>query len=898
MSRLQHCVTLPIASAPENQLMSSQALALETLEQHTPMMQQFLRIKAQYPDTLVFYRMGDFYELFFDDAVKASRLLGITLTKRGSSNGEPISMAGVPYHAAEQYLARLLKVGESIAICEQIGDPATSKGPVERKVVRVVTPATVTDASLLPEAEDRKLLCVAPQISPDQAYAELAWITVSSGEVFVARVSKQFLIAEIITVAPAEILLPDNDWGRACLSQQQASDGSKQIVHFLPALNYATDPQAMPNNGGVELGQGEIAALTALIDYAKVVTGTGLAHLQPVIRHQASEYIEIDPVARVNLELLLPLKVNSGSSERMGSQDQSKDDCLLSVLDRCSTVAGTRLLRRWITRPLRSAQSALKRQSAVTHLLANDFEQTRKLLRQTIDYERIATRIALKNVRPKELAALRDSFAAVVEITPLAEELVAPIQWPDTLQAKLSSALQQEPATMVRDGGVFADGYDAELDELRSIDRDCGAYLAALETKEKERTGLANLKVGYNNVHGFYIEVTGAHKALSQTLPDDYRRRQTLKNAERYITPELKAFEDKALSAKDRALAREKLLFDELLEQLLAGVRAWQAIGAVLAELDVLASFAHRAHNLNWRAPEFCAQSGIEIRRGRHPVVERHVEQFVANDCVMTEQQRLVILTGPNMGGKSTFMRQVAIITLLAYIGSYVPTDYCRLGPIDRIFTRIGASDDLSGGRSTFMVEMTEAASILNNATEHSLVLMDEIGRGTSTYDGLALAQAIAQRLAAHNRSFCLFATHYFEITDLPRHVKGAINRHLSVKEHRGNIAFMHEVAEGPASKSYGVHVAKLAGLPALVIKQATQTLEMLEAKHAAQEKQFDLFSQPASETTDVQVTSTVDSELLSKLKLINPNDLNARQALDLVYELCAMAQVNGRERS
>jgi DNA mismatch repair protein MutS len=885
------------APVPEKQPMSSQALALETLEQHTPMMQQFLRIKAQYPNTLVFYRMGDFYELFFNDAVKASRLLGITLTKRGTSNGEPISMAGVPYHAAEQYLARLLKVGESIAICEQIGDPATSKGPVDRKVIRVVTPATVTDASLLPEAEDRKLLCVAPQISPDQAYAEIAWITVASGETLVARVSKQFLVAEIITVAPAEILLPDNDWGRACLGMQQAADSNKPIVHFLPAASYVTQPLAIPNSDGLELGQGEIAALTALLDYARSVTGTELAHLQPVIRHQASEFIEIDPVARVNLELLLPLKTTSGSNELAGSPDKSKDDCLLSVLDRCSTAAGTRLLRRWITRPLRSARSALKRQVAVTHLLANDFEQTRKLLRQTIDYERIATRIALKNVRPKELAALRDSFTAVIEIGPLAEQLVAPLQWPDELQLQLARALQQEPATMVRDGGVFADGYDSELDELRSIDRDCGAYLAALEAKEKERTGLANLKVGYNNVHGFYIEVTGAHKALSQTLPDDYRRRQTLKNAERYITPELKAFEDKALSAKDRALAREKLLFDELLEQLLVGVRAWQAIGAVLAELDVLTSFAHRAHHLNWRAPEFSAQPGIEIRRGRHPVVESHVEQFVANDCVMNEQQRLIILTGPNMGGKSTFMRQVAIITLLAYIGSYVPTDYCRLGPIDRIFTRIGASDDLSGGRSTFMVEMTEAASILNNATEHSLVLMDEIGRGTSTYDGLALAQAIAQRLAAHNRSFCLFATHYFEITDLPRHVKGAINRHLSVKEHRGNIAFMHEVAEGPASKSYGVHVAKLAGLPPSVIKQATQTLEMLEAKHAAQEKQFDLFAQAPAPlaTMAAQIEPAFDSELLSKLKQINPDDLNARQALDLVYELSAMVQLGGR---
>jgi DNA mismatch repair protein MutS len=864
-------------------------------DQHTPMMQQYLRIKSDYPSTLVFYRMGDFYELFFEDAVKAARLLGITLTKRGSSNGEPISMAGVPYHAADQYLAKLLKVGESIAICEQIGDPATSKGPVDRKVTRVVTPATVTDAQLLPEADDRKLMCIAPLLTPEQAYAELSWLTVANGEIVVARISHHVLWAEVATLAPAEILLPETDWGRQCQSALINMEGSKPLLRFEPAARFVAKLNKISSD--IETTEGEAQSLNVLLEYARHVTGSDLSHLQAIQRHHTSEFIEIDPVARANLELLSPIKANPANLDGLtvDGQKRLKADCLLAVLDRTCTAAGSRLLKRWLARPLRSAQSVQKRQFAVTQLLNRDFEAIRKLLKQTIDYERIATRIALRNVRPKELAALRDSHAFVLELAPLSTQLVAELQWPEALQKTLATALLAEPATMVRDGGVFAEGFDTELDELRSIDRDCGSFLAALELREKERTGLNNLKVGYNNVHGFYIEITGSQKLSSSTLPDDYRRRQTLKNAERYITPELKTFEDKALSAKDRALAREKWLFDQLLDNLAQGIKQWQILGASLAELDVLASFANRAYALNWRAPTFTQSNGIEIRKGRHPVVEANVEQFVANDCVLNEQQRLVILTGPNMGGKSTFMRQVAIITVLAYVGSYVPCDFCQLGPIDRIFTRVGASDDLAGGRSTFMVEMTEAATILNNATENSLVLMDEIGRGTSTYDGLALAQAIAQRLISHNRSFCLFATHYFEITELPRLLKGVINRHLSVKEHRGNIAFMHEVSEGPASKSYGVHVAKLAGLPAAVIRQASQMLELLETRQT-NDQQIDLFGrgeEADSVAPSVDLDAVVDEwpSLGDRLMQINPDELNARQALDLIYELHALAK-------
>jgi DNA mismatch repair protein MutS len=881
------------------------------------MMQQYLRIKADFPDTLVFYRMGDFYELFFNDAVKASRLLGITLTKRGSSNGEPISMAGVPYHAAEQYLARLLRVGESIAICEQIGDPATSKGPVDRKVTRVVTPATVTDAQLLSDADDKKLLAVAPRQSPTQAYAELCWLTVASGEIFIARVSHHLLMAEIATVSPAELLLPDNEWGKQFAAELRSSDAQaftgpngQAIVRFEPMDSFQ-QANALLDIGAaqLELTQGESFAINAALNYAIRVTGSALKHLQPIRRHLPSEFIELDPAARVNLELLAPLR-SAGNSIDANSKS-IKDDCLLALLDRTTTAAGSRLLRQWITRPPRNAQIALQRQQMVRAILESDFESLRKLLKQTIDYERVATRIALRNVRPKELAALRDSQIIVDQIAPIAERLrkvssgllpaPPPMVWPSHLQAILTKALLAEPATMVRDGGVFADGFDAELDDLRSVDRDCDSYLAALEVKEKERTGIAGLKVGYNNVHGFFIEISSAQRSAAIALPDDYRRRQTLKNAERYITPELKQFEDKALSAKERALSREKFLFENLVDQLTLGIQAWQSLGASIAELDVLCTFAQRAYTLHWQAPQFSSLPGIEIRRGRHPIVEANVETFVANDCVLNENQRLVVLTGPNMGGKSTFMRQVAIITLMAHLGSYVPADFCRLGPIDRIFTRIGASDDLAGGRSTFMVEMTEAATILNHATEHSLVLMDEIGRGTSTFDGLALAQAIAQRLANHNRCFCLFATHYFEITELPKYAKTAINRHLSATEQRGSIAFLHEVSEGPASKSYGVHVAKLAGLPSAVIKQANQTLERLEAQHAAGDSQFDLFgvsknsaNQPNQLSTHASTPENAliaSSTTLHRLLAINPDDLNARQALDLIYELTALAK-------
>ena len=876
------------------------------LSTHTPMMQQYLRIKADYPNTLVFYRMGDFYELFFDDAVKASKVLGLTLTRRGSSNGNPISMAGVPFHAADQYLARLLRLGESIAVCEQIGDPATSKGPVERKVVRVITPGTVTDAQLLPERDDRRILAIAPLQSPSQAYVEMAWLSVANGQMSIARVSNSLLFQELALLSPSEVLLPDNDFGCSLMarfnSQNSISSNGPQPVCLLRDIAQYSAAQLDPALIQQVMDAGELIAAGALIRYAEHVTGSPLKHLQPVTRYQSSHYIEIDSVARSNLEILQSLQSPEARDASSNEGFRPRDLSLSALLDRCVTSGGSRLLRQWLMRPLRNASAAIERQTVVTQLVKRGPEALRQLLKQTIDYERLATRIALRNVRPRELAALRESIPFVEQLAPDIAQLLRPLPDPAPSFALLSQALAPEPSAMVRDGGVIADGYDAALDELRSLDRDSGSFLLAMEVRERERTGISTLKVGYNNVHGFYIEITGSQKISDQALPDDYRRRQTLKNAERYITPELKAFEDKALSARDRALVREKQLFEELLSRLEPFIADWQQIGATLAQADVLSTLAERALSLGWCAPEFSNVPGAEIRRGRHPVVEAHVENFVANDCVLSEQQRLIILTGPNMGGKSTFMRQIALLVVLAYCGSYVPADYCRLGSFDRIFTRIGASDDLAGGRSTFMVEMTEAAEILASATEHSLVLIDEIGRGTSTFDGLALAQAIAQRLAQHNKSFCLFATHYFEITELPKTTRGAINRHLSVKEHKGDIAFLHEVAEGPASKSYGIHVAKLAGLPAAVLKQASASLEKLQAQQDSLNLQAGLFddervpdSVPVELSARKQVDS-VDTAVTERLLELNPDELNARQALDLVYELVNLAKqrVNG----
>ncbi|QBQ97784.1 DNA mismatch repair protein MutS [Paraburkholderia pallida] len=899
--------------------MATHTASASDTAQHTPMMQQYLRIKADHPGTLVFYRMGDFYELFFEDAEKAARLLDLTLTQRGASAGNPIKMAGVPHHAVEQYLAKLVKLGESVAICEQIGDPATSKGPVERKVMRVVTPGTLTDAALLSDKNDVYLMAVCPGHNRRGVTVNvgLAWLNLASGALRLAEVAPEQVAAAFERIRPAEILvaeMPAESSGWAPPTGTGVGSGAMTRVpawHFDVAsgkqrLCDQLDVASLDGFGAQALTSA-CGAAGALLLYAAATQGQQLRHVRSLKVEAESEYIGLDPATRRNLELTETLR---------GTESPT----LCSLLDTCSTAMGSRLLRHWLHHPPRDAGIAQMRQQAIGALLEApppaSVETLRGALRQIADVERITGRLALLSARPRDLSSLRDTFAtlpvlreqiaamggASATLAHIVEALEPPVECADLLQR----AVAPEPAAMVRDGGVMARGYDAELDELRDLSENCGQFLIDLEARERTRTGIGNLRVEYNKVHGFYIEVT---RGQTDKVPDDYRRRQTLKNAERYITPELKAFEDKALSAQERALAREKALYDALLQSLLPFIPDCQRVAAALAELDLLAAFAERARALDWNAPEFSAAPGIEIEQGRHPVVEAQVEQFIANDCTLTAERKLLLITGPNMGGKSTFMRQNALIALLAYVGSYVPARRARFGPIDRIFTRIGAADDLAGGRSTFMVEMTEAAAILNDATPQSLVLMDEIGRGTSTFDGLALAWAIARHLLTSNGCHTLFATHYFELTQLPTEFAQAANVHLSAVEHGHGIVFLHAVSEGPANQSYGLQVAQLAGVPNPVIRAARKHLVYLEQLSAGQPTpQLDLFAAPApSEDDDFDAQPYVEDApaaadpgaalVAERLRALDPNELRPRDALDLLYELHELATAPDAKR-
>ena len=866
-------------------------------EKVTPMMQQYLRIKAEYPSMLVFYRMGDFYELFHEDAEKASRVLGITLTARGSSNGVPIKMAGVPFHSLEGYLAKLVKLGESCAICEQIGDPATSKGPVERKVMRVVTPGTLTDSDLLPEKAERPLLALCMISQRKVVTAGLAWLSLASGALKLMEFSGDSrtvairMQQELERISPAEILRGDD----AELFEEAFTCHVNRVPewHFdvvsghkalLDQLSVATLTGFGADNLGAAFG-----AAGALLRYAQSTQGRGLQHVRSLSTETESEFIGLDAATRRNLEL----------TETIRGQESPT---LFSLLDHCRTAMGSRLLRYWLHHARRDQGVARSRHQAIAALAQSD---TTGVLSQTLaqvpDIERITTRIALLSARPRDLASLRDGLKQLPMLRHAMERsigqdsgtLLASIHHalatPDDCLDLLTRAVMEEPATMVRDGGVIARGFDADLDELRGLSENAGQYLVDLETRERARTGIANLRVEYNKVHGFYIEVTNGQ---ATKVPDDYRRRQTLKNCERYITPELKAFEDKALSAQDRALAREKMLYDVLLADLAPFIGVLQTISKALAQLDVLVSLTGHALRNNWCAPQLVETSCINIVEGRHPVVENQIERFIANDCRFVDERRLLLITGPNMGGKSTFMRQVALITLLAYVGSYVPAASAVIGPIDRIFTRIGATDDLAGGRSTFMVEMTEAAAILNGATANSLVLMDEIGRGTSTFDGLALAWAIARHLIDTSRSFTLFATHYFELTQLPDNHPTAANVHLSAVEHKDSIVFLHAVQDGPASQSYGLQVAQLAGVPQPVIKAARKHLARLEAQALDATPQLDLFAAPTVDANDDAVAGPAAVEspamraLLDALDDLDPDALSPREALDQLYQL------------
>ena len=845
---------------------------------HTPMMQQYLRIKSENPELLLFYRMGDFYELFFDDAKRAAEILNITLTARGKSDGEPIPMAGVPYHAAEQYLSRLLKEGISVGICEQVGDPATSKGPVERKVMRILTPGTVTDDFLLEERRDNLLLSIFQQ----KDSFGIACIDLSNGRFIVQEAKdQQSLLNELERLQPAEILIDEE-------SELRLSDNypttKRAPWHFDEAhahqlLQKQLGTKDLSGFGCDDLPLAVVAA-GALLQYVNETQRTALPHINSLQVESSDDGIILDAASRRNLELEHSL---------MGDHKNT----LISVLDNTATSMGGRLLSRWLNKPLRDQNLLRNRHQAVESFIAQyHYESLHSLLRHIGDIERIISRIAIASARPRDLSTLRDSLKVIPELhsvlnqinNPLIDNLRNQINPHDELVTLLDKAIIENPPVLIRDGGVIAEGYDEDLDELRNLSKNSDQYLLDLETREKERTGIASLKVAYNRVHGFYIEIP---RTQSAEVPPEYVRRQTLKTAERFILPELKEFEDKVLSARERSLSREKSLYEILLQDLGAYTLSLRETAQNIAEVDVLSNFAERAVLNNYSKPELNNQSGIHITAGRHPVVERTLDDpFVPNDLEMNHKRRMLMITGPNMGGKSTYMRQITLIVLMAHIGCFVPAEAAVIGPVDRIFTRIGAHDDLSTGRSTFMVEMTEAANILNNATENSLVLMDEIGRGTSTFDGLSLAWAFAEYLAKQKQAFTLFATHYFELTTLPEKISTIANVHINAVEHGDRIVFLHSVKEGPANQSYGLQVAQLAGVPKNVISQARKKLHQLEqdARETAQQGQtLSLNLGFADEEPTIDENA---ADIKQAVIDLDPDDLSPKQALEALYDL------------
>jgi DNA mismatch repair protein MutS len=867
------------------------------------MMQQYLLLKADFPSTLLFYRMGDFYELFFADAEKAARLLDITLTQRGQSAGQPVVMAGVPFHSVETYLARLIKLGESVAICEQVGEVtgkgpregASSKGPMERKVVRVVTPGTLTDALLLSDKTEAVLLAVH---QAQRNKLGLAWLALTQSEVQLAECGHEELSTWVSRIAPSELLYsadvtpafeqqikslllspnlsPPPSLTLRPAFQFDASLGTQKLCDQLQVASL----QAF----SAEELQAAQAAACALLTYAEHTQGAKLAHVSRLRVQREALLMDIPATTRRNLELTQTLRGEDSPT-------------VFSLIDTCMTSMGSRLLKSWLLNVPRDRAIAQERLAQITQLRGSEtggsWKKLRECLKGCSDVERISARIALRQARPRELLALQQTLSQVEQTRqyiPRLTGVFASIEQKitnnpslDAVKSLLQAAIHSEPAALVRDGGVIASGFDADLDELRSIENNCDAFLIDLETRERARTGIANLRVQFNKVHGFYIEVT---QGQLDKVPDDYRRRQTLKNAERFITPELKAFEDKALSAQERALAREKFLYELLLDQLAPHIQVLTQAASALAALDALCALAERSLSLNWCKPSLVAEPCISIAAGRHPVVENRLAEtvnkaFIANNTDLNAKTRMQVITGPNMGGKSTYMRQVALIAVLACMGSYVPANSCRIGPLDAIYTRIGAADDLANAQSTFMLEMTEAAQILHAANSSSLVLMDEIGRGTSTFDGLALASGIAAHLHK-TQAFTLFATHYFELTDFPANHHGAVNMHVSAVETGRDIAFLHTLEGGPASKSYGIQVARLAGVPAAVVQHAKGALTRLEEQQASSQAQVDLFATPAQVVED----KTANPALFSALGGINPDDLSPREALDALYQL------------
>ena len=841
---------------------------------HTPMMQQYLAIKAEHPDILLFYRMGDFYELFYDDARRAAELLDITLTARGKSAGNPIPMAGVPVHAVDGYLAKLVRLGESVAICEQVGDPAASKGPVAREVVRVVTPGTLTEDALLDDRRDNLIVAL---LGRDARYG-LAALDLSSGRFTLLEVDgDDALRGELVRLEPAELLVPDDD-----VPLPELPGAARRRLppwHFDPTAahralctQFGTRDLLGFGCEGLELAVG---AAGGLLQYVRDTQRGALPHLRGLAVEHHDEALVLDAASRRNLEI----------DRNLGGRDQQT---LVGVFDRTVTSMGGRCLRRWLQRPLRDQAALGLRHGAIAVLLENGAHAgLREVLRGTADVERILSRVALRSARPRDLVGLRDALGRLPALheglgsleASLLDAITGALVEQPAMHDLLCRALIEQPPVVLRGGGVIAEGYDAELDELRGLSRNADGFLAELELRERERTGVATLKVSYNRVHGYYIELGRSH---ADKVPIDYQRRQTLKNAERYITPELKGFEDRVLSARERALAREKQLYEGLLDAIAEQLGPLQVVASALAELDVLATLAERAEALDLCRPQLVTTPGLRVVAGRHPVVEAvQQEPFVANDLELGDARRMLVITGPNMGGKSTYMRQVALIALLAHAGSYVPAQSAELGPLDRIFTRIGASDDLAGGRSTFMVEMTETANILNNATDRSLVLMDEVGRGTSTFDGLSLAWASAERLARDVRAFTLFATHYFELTALAEEIDAVANVHLDAVEHGERIVFLHAVREGPANQSYGLQVAALAGVPREVIDAARRRLAELEARSHAE-----VVAEQPRDVQQMGLFDARDDRLQNALRALDPDALSPREALEALYEL------------
>jgi len=846
---------------------------IPNFDSHTPMMRQYLTIKAEFPNILVFYRMGDFYELFFDDAKKAADLMDISLTARGKTGGNAIPMAGVPYHAVETYLAKLVQLGESVAICEQVGDPATSKGPVERKVVRVVTPGTVSDEALLNDRQDNLIVA----ISEHKQGFGLAYLDMTSGRFVITEPQTQEqLQAELQRLSPAELLYPDN------LSNTQVIEGYKGLRRrpewefdldtATTLLNKQFGTKELAGFGVADKVRG-LSAAGCLFQYVQDSQRTALPHIRAIVSESAQKGVILDAATRRNLELTQNLQ---GGFE----------NTFASILDRTATPMGSRLLKRWLHFPLRDLTTLNQRQNAITSIIESDLSfSLTSLLKGIGDIERIVARIALRSARPRDFARLRNALQTLPELQELLAESSTPFlaniaentQPMLQMQQLLEHAIIDNPPVLIRDGGVIAPGYHEELDTLRDLSQGASNFLDQIEQKEKERTGIPTLKVGYNKVHGFFIEVS---KAQAGQVPDEYIRRQTLKNNERFITEELKAHEETVLTAQSRFLALEKRLYEQLFDLVMPELVKLQQLADTIAELDVLNNLSERAESLNYVKPELQANKGINISGGRHPVVEHMTnEPFIANPVVLDTNREMLIITGPNMGGKSTYMRQTALIVLLAHIGSYVPANAAVIGVVDRIFTRIGASDDLASGRSTFMVEMTETANILHNASDRSLVLLDEIGRGTSTYDGLSLAWACAEMLALNTKAFTLFASHYFELTLLAEHIETLANVHLDAVEHDDNIIFMHAVQEGAASKSFGLQVAQLAGIPKAVINRAKQRLSELERQETPT---------IASEPKAFEQLPLIDIEhpVVDQLKQLDVDNLSPRQALDMLYQL------------